>query len=326
MATPEATSTSSRPRLLFGALAVASAGVLTVALAVAGQAGSGESTLPTLPPVDEREPEVYDDDGCVDLGPDLPRDCGTTAGQLDAVLAGPPGDEFRTLAGFVGPRWTTELHRDEVLVLEDTVQTSSSGTWRAQGLVRNETGSPVDGVVVQATLRDGDGAEVDVIDAAVAVAPVRPGEPAPFSLEADVDAGAAASVEWSVRSVPTEAAAAPRAAEVVTYWTEPVGERSPPISIADHVDPTGGVAPHLVFGSVTGIEGALIESPIVVAAWFDADGKVLATTRADVVGLGGADALDRLRADDLGDFVLVVDAVGAQALDSAELARWVSGS
>lgn len=312
------------------ATAVAVLGVGT-ALVLGGGAGSGETDLPALPPVAEREPETYGADGCSEVGEDLPADCGTTAGELDAVLAGPPGDAFRTLEGFSGPRWTTELQRDRLVVLDDTVREAAQGTWSASGLVRNETSQPQGDVLVQARLLDAAGAELAVVEGDVPVSPVRSGEPAPFVLDADDPAVAAAdvaSVEWTVLGEPVEEgeASAARALELTTYWTEPAAARTPPISVADHEDPPTGPGPHLVFGSVAGLEGADVEGPRVVAAWIGQDGRLLHEVQADVVAVGGAEALDHLGDGDLGDFVLVLDAPDTDELASAELVLWAVGS
>jgi hypothetical protein len=311
---------------LAGAAATVLLGGIGAAFVLGGGAGSDESDLPVLPPVEEREPDAYGADGCADLGDGLPADCGTTADELDGVLAGPPGDEFRTLAGFVGPRWTTERQRNAVLVLEETVRSTEERTWSARGLVRNETAAAVDVVVVEAHLLDAAGSELGVVEASVAVTPLRAGEPAPFAAESEVPVDTIATVEWVVRSQPTEAGEQARAAELVTFWTEPSAERTPPISIADHEDPASGAGPHLVFGSVTGLDGADLDQPTVVAAWLAQDGTVLAAVEADVVPVGGSDALAHLGAGELGDFVLALDAPDTDELATAQLALWAVGS
>jgi hypothetical protein len=303
------------------------AGVLVLVLGGTG-AGSEESDLPTLPPTEERQPEVYGADGCVAVGDGQPADCGTTAGELDGILAGPPGDAFRTLAGFSGPRWTTELQRDRLVVLDDTVRATAEGLWSATGLARNEASSPQVDVTVHARLLDATGVELAVVDAPLAVAPLRPGEPAPFLVESDVAAADVASVEWSIDGAAGDAEQADtgRAFEISTYWTEPAGERTPPLSIADHQDPVSGPGPHLVFGSVSGLDGADGDQPTVVAAWIGEDGRVLHVADAAVVQVGGDEPLDHLGADGLGDFVLVLDGPETDALATAALALWAVGS
>jgi hypothetical protein len=324
---PSAPSPARRRRrlALAGAATAATAFGLGAALVLGGGAGSGETDLPTLDPVQERQPEVYGEDGCVDLGADVPADCGTTAGELDGVLAGPPGDAFRTLEGFTGPRWTTELQADRLVVLGDTVNSPESGPWTAVGLVRNETSQAQADVEVHARLLDAGGAELDVVEAVVPVSPLRPGEPAPFVVDGtDVPADQVVGVEWNVVGAPAEEAeaVAARSLELTTYWTEPAAQRTPPISVADHEDPATGVGPHLVFGSVTGADGADVGQPGVVAAWIGEDGQVLHVVEATVVGVGGAEPLDHLGTDELGDFVLVLDAPDTDQLATAELALW----
>ena len=138
------------------------------------QSGGDEATLPTLPPAEERTPGVYDDDGCVVL--EEGRDCGATAEDLDQALAG--DESGRTLAGFQGPLFTTDVSAGALVVLDDTVATTTAGPWRAQGLVRNETTSPALAPTVTAVLRDGAGTELDRVETVAMVTPLRSGEPA----------------------------------------------------------------------------------------------------------------------------------------------------
>jgi hypothetical protein len=294
------------------------AGLGAVALWGPG-AGSDESDLPTLPPLEEREPGVFDGDGCLVVD----GECTLQADELDAVAAGVPGDEFRSLEGFTGPRYTTDLHRAAVLVLEGTVTPAESpgGTWTALGLARNETDSAVGRVEVSARLLDTSGAELGVATGTTAVAPLRPGEPVPFTVTSSVPAAQVASVEWSAAAAPAEADAPARAAEITTYWTEVAGEREA-VSVDGYTDPAG-TKPHVVFGSITGLDGADIADPTVVAAWFDADGRVQHIAEVRAISLAGHDELDQLEAADIGDFLLVVDGPVAPALAASELGLWV---
>lgn len=315
------------------AAAAASAALLGIAALLAlggGGASSDESDLPTLPPEQEQQPALYDDEGCVVGGLEDGPDCTTTADELDQVLAGPPGDAFRTLAGFSGPRWTTETGRGELLVLEETVRAgaASDGTWQAVGLARNETGAPRGDVEVAARLLDGSGAELEVVDATIPVGPLRAGEPAPFDLSSATAHDAVVTVEWSVTGTAVDDAAATsaRSAEISTYWTEPAGERTERIEVADHVDPATGPAPHLVFGSVAGVEGAELDDPAVTAAWIAEDGRVLHVVGAEVVELGTGDPRESLEEGQLGDFVLVLEAPDPEQVGTATLALWSSGT
>lgn len=309
-------------------LAAAAAGLVAVgALALVGGADSQESGLPTLPPIDEREPGAFDDEGCVRVEDE----CTLQADELDAVTAGEPGDAFRTLEGFSGPRYTTDLARGAVVVLDDTVRAGADadGAWTAVGVARNETAEAVGTVAVTARLLDAAGAELEVLTADSLVAPVRPGEPTPFRLAAEVAAEQVATVEWSATAeAPSGAVEVARAAEITTYWSEPAGEREP-VEVAGHVDPDGP-KPHLVFGSLTGLDGADLAAPTVVAAWYGEDGRLLAVAEAEATSLAEpGEALDHLAAGTIADFLLVVDdgdGADAAALAAAELSLWAVGS
>src|SRR5690606_13147386 len=114
----------------------------------------------------------------------------------------------------------------EVSVLTDTVTAGGTDTWEAVGLVRNGTDAPVGEVVVTAALLDATGAEVAVAEGPAALPVLRPGEPAPFTLTADVAAAAVAEVRWSVGHAPATRAPG-RDLELAVYWTRGLTEERP---------------------------------------------------------------------------------------------------
>lgn len=282
-------------------------------------AGAGEAdpeaTLPTLPPAEERTPGLYDQDGCVVL--EAGRDCGATADDLDEALA---GDEAgRTLAGFQGPLFTTDVSAGALVVLDDTVAATTSGPWRAQGLVRNETTSPALAPTVTAVLRDGAGAELDRVSVVALVAPLRAGEPAPFTAESDVDAAAVASVDWSVADAGGEHPAGTRDLELSTFYAEPAGTREP-LRIEGYSEDGPGPHPFVLVGSLTDLADVAAPSPTAVAAWLGEDGRVRVVARAAAVGPDGA-PIESLEAGGFGDFVLTVEG-DAAGLEAAPLLLW----
>lgn len=293
---------------------LAGCGVRSDHTAGAGE-GDGEATLPTLPPVEERQSALYDEDGCLVLAEG--RDCGATADDLDEALAGDESD--RTLAGFEGPLFTTDVSAGVVHVLDDTVAVSTSGPWRAQGLVRNETTSPVVAATVTAVLRDGAGAELERVKATSPVAPVRPGEPAPFVLEGTVDAAAVASVEWSATDGGGAALPGTRDLELTTYFVEAAGARDA-IDLGVYAETGPGPHPFVLYGSITDLAGIDATRPAVVGAWLGDDGRVRAVSQADAVRLDGSPA-DSLGPDELADFVLVVGG-DAGGLEAAPVLLW----
>lgn len=277
--------------------------------------GGDDATLPTLPPVDERLPGLYDEDGCLVLSEG--RDCGATAADVDEALAG--DETARTLAGFQGPLFTADVSADTVAVLEDTVSETTAGPWRAQGLLRNETTSPVATPTVTAVLRDGAGAEIGRVDGTASVAPVRPGEPAPFVLEADVDAVTVASVDWSAADAGGPPPVGTRDLELETYFVEPAGDREA-LDLYLYQETGPGPRPHVVYGSVTDLADIEAPHPTVVAAWLDGEGRVRAVTEAAAVD-PSATATASLAPGELADFLLTVDDE-AGGLDAAPMLLW----
>jgi len=69
-----------------------------------------------------------------------------------------------------------------VTVLQESLTIANSGTWRAWGLVRNETMHNVGNVRVNATLLGQDGTILDRVSAKVPVNILRPGEHVPLRL------------------------------------------------------------------------------------------------------------------------------------------------
>ncbi len=277
--------------------------------------GDADASLPTLPPVDERLPESYDADGCLVLTDG--RDCGATADDIDEALAG--DESGRTLVGFQGPLFTTDVSAGVVTVLDDTVAASTSGPWRAQGLVRNETTSPVLAATVTAVLRDAGGAELERVAAVSPVAPVRPGEPAPFVVEATVDAAAVASVEWSAADGGGEPLPGTRDLELTTYFVEPAGDRGP-LDLYLYEETGPGPRPYVLYGSVTDLADIDATRPAVVAAWLGDDGRVRAVAEADAVEPDGT-VTEVLATGVLADFIVTVEA-DAAGLDAAPLLLW----
>ncbi len=278
--------------------------------------GDAEASLPTLPPVEERLPESYDIDGCLLLADG--RDCGATTDDVDEALAG--DESGRTLAGFQGPLFTTDVGAGVVTVLDNTVAASTSGPWRAQGLVRNETTSPVLAAEITAVLRDGAGVELARVTDTALVAPVRPGEPAPFVLESDLDAAGVASVEWSVADAGGEPVPGTRDLELTTWFVEPAGAREP-LSAEIFGESGTGPFPHVVYGSLTNLADIDAPRATVIGAWLGEDGRVRAVTALTAAVTVDNEPLEVLPPDGLADFVLRVEG-DAEGLDAAPMLLW----
>lgn len=279
--------------------------------------GGDDATLPTLAPVDERLPGAYDDRGCLVLSEG--RDCAASADELDEALAG--DESARTLRGFEGPLFVTDVSADVLTVLDDTVSATTTGPWQADGLLRNETTSPVIAPTVSAVLRDVDGAELGRASAVALVAPVRPGEPAPFTLTSDVDASAVAHVDWSVTDGGGEPPAGTRDLELTTYFAQPAGAREP-LDLYLYHEAGGGPHPFVLYGSVTDLADVEAPHPTVVAAWLDDDGRVRAVSESSAVDPDGRPT-GVLAPGELSDFLLTV-ADDAEGLDGAPVLLWAA--
>lgn len=261
------------------ALICASLAVLAACGAGAGQdaqlATAEPSPLPTLPPLEERYPERYDDEGCPI---ELP-DCLSTAGDADASAAqldaGPAAE--RALQGYTGTHWLVDP-TGGVRVLTETITALPEPTWQTVGLVRNETGDEIDQVRIRATLIGADGQVIEVVEGPPAIpVALRAGEPAPFTLVADVPLADVASVRWDTRWEPaTGSSTAQRALSAAVAWVRPAGEE-PALETFSYTDPPNE-RPHVAFGTVDNV-GSAADGVSAAFAWL-VDGRVV---RVDVV-------------------------------------------
>ncbi len=333
--------------------------ILTAALGVSacGDGGRPLATappttepLPTLPPVQEREPELFDGSGCLRTDAES-SDCATRAEDLDAALAGTGEDDWRTLAGFVGSHWTTQPSASGITVLSETLTVAQDGPWGARGLIRNESSSEVTGLVVHARLLDSAGAPLDEVSTPVPVPGIRPGEPAPFQISSEVPAARVADVEWLTSiAAPADpsgesAGESSRDIELVNHWQRGLGDPRPVESYL-YRDPVGVPHPYVAMGTAANVGGAQLSGIGVVAAFVDTSGRVLWVQEAAVVSVDAGTDLDALASplvDPEGrpasgsfaavapgaaaDFLVVVPAPGApEALDDASVYLWGWGS
>ncbi|MBF5042037.1 hypothetical protein FGE12_06495 [Aggregicoccus sp. 17bor-14] len=164
------------------------------------QAARTPVPLPELPSREALHPEVYDADGCLKaVRPGEGRKCGAPPSR--AARAAAPRVPT-ALRGYEGPGYAAEVSGAGVVLVPDslTVRDFGTGGWSALGLVRNDTAAAVGVATVQAELVGADGAVLDTLSAQAPVSLLRPGEPAPFSLESGVPATSVAQVRWSVRA------------------------------------------------------------------------------------------------------------------------------
>ena len=278
-------------------------------------------------------------DGSAITLPDLPstqlldETCDSDASYWDPIhCGGPPDaiaptvdlDEVRNLYGYRGPYYSPVASGSGVPVLPETVSTSSSGMWGAQGLVRNETAAPVGVVTVTALLRGAGDAILGSANAAVAVAPLRPHEPGPFTLTSSIAAADVVRVEWSTAWLP--ATATERTLRIQQSYSAPYGDRP---QIGHYLyDETGPAPlPAVVGGNVANDGTATVTNPIVVGVWLDAEGRVIWSTSTPLKSAPTV-ALSGLAPGKNADFTLVVDDPGVAPLlgSSDRLVVWAVGS
>ena len=300
------------------AVAVVAALAVPGAALVAGADDPGPApALPELPSVADQVEGLYDDEGCLRTGP-TEVDCSVRAAEVDAALSEGGAGETRHLEGFVGSRWLAQVNGRGPTVLAATVERSTVGAFVASGLARNEGPSVLASLEVTARLLDTEGTELAAITVSSPVRDIRPGEPAPFVLRADVDAAAVAGVEWSAAGGVAGDGTA-RALSWTPYWERPAG--GDPVELYLYRD-GGGPRPHLVFGSVASVGGSSSARPEVVVGWLSPEGRLVEVVTAPVSGPDGAPLAD-LPAGGAADALVLTDAALAVG---AEMLVWVQGS
>ncbi|GIU83774.1 MAG: hypothetical protein KatS3mg008_0549 [Acidimicrobiales bacterium] len=255
--------------------------------------------LPTLPPPAARTPHLFDSRGCLRVH-ERRSDCSVTSQELAARESDGSDGAARKLASFSGLMWTDRLDGDVRVLVEtvttETVDLGRGRTWRALGLVRNETAEPVESVVVHAELRDRSGRVVGRGSSSALVGAVRPGEPVPFALEVEIADGVVEKVRWSADpGAATDGAEVTRRRgvfELSRLWERHVGDASPlPEHLVSRFDESQGPPadrPVLVASASNWADRA-DALPVVTAAWISDAGRVLAVARGRAVLPGRTD-------------------------------------
>jgi hypothetical protein len=117
----------------------------------------------------------------------------------------PDPDDDKVLYGYRGPYYNTVALDGRVVVLDRSVFVWPSPTWKATGMLRNQTRCRVNIGSVSARLM---GSRGEVLATATANSPVnslRPGEPGPFSIDAPIPAKEVKFVDWDVEASPASA-------------------------------------------------------------------------------------------------------------------------
>jgi hypothetical protein len=279
----------------------------------------GGSGLPELPTMFEEYPDLFTEDGCVVSEPEPPP--GVLC--VNDSQAEPSGEEasnpegWKNLLGFQGPFYTDSPTGEGLGVLNATIRLELDSNFIATGLIRNESHEAVGSVMVEATLLDAEGVELAKTSTSVAIDPIRPGEPAPFSVQAQVLATDVADVIWTVSSgIPSPAS---REARIDVAWEAPFGDREP----TQYDDEAKEPMPYLLVGQVVNLGATSISGPQIIYALVDEVGVVQTIGTEDLfLGEVGA-VLDELRAEKdgirgVGDFRVVVP--------NEDLAKAIEGS
>lgn len=144
-------------------------------------------------------------------------------------------------------------------MLDATVRTTSSGPWNAYGLVRNETLTEIGDVRVTAILYNAQGEELGSASGSTSLGLLRPGEPAPFSLHADVAADGVSQVEWVVSWKDPDRSVS-RDLLLQYYWQRPYADVESPYEFA---------------AGFRNLSGRELREAWLVVAWLNDNGRVV---------------------------------------------------
>ncbi|MBM4242852.1 MAG: hypothetical protein FJ148_03435 [Deltaproteobacteria bacterium] len=232
--------------------------------------------LPVVPPPHVRLPGAFDESGCalISIRSSGPRRLCPARGATPSTAAG-----WSRHLGYVGPRAVSHVAGTGVVLLADTLNVASSGSWRATGLVRNQTTERAHEVRVTVILATADDWILGTATAVIPVLDVRPGEPAPFELRTLLPAEAVRRIEWSVTAGPGAGPGSSRSAEIEIGRVGPAPvRRMPPLrSILE--PPAASAAAEegtwIGWGILRNWGPEPLEDPVVVGAWIDERGRAV---------------------------------------------------
>ena len=310
--------------------------VVAVMLVVSGCTGSPDDGPAADSPVDGIAPEDIAPEGITPDGvaPDGRASQDASATGNDAGLCLPPSCgttvPFEATDGFVGPVFGPGAGQPgapgaaDLGVLVDSVTTAANGGWWALGLVTGAGSDPATTAVVTAQLRGAGGSVLATVSGDVLVAPLRPGEPGPFRIDAPgVPAEAVVDVVWSVANGAAASSFSQRSMGIEVYWTRPAGGR--PVDVVGHADGGGAGAPLVTYVGVASTSATPTVAPAVVAAWLDGQGRVVALATADVLAPGTADPVGELAPGARADAVVLLGGPVAGSLAEVTPLLWATG-
>jgi hypothetical protein len=175
-------------------------------------------------------------------------------GNIPAVPP-PNPDEVKALYGYYGPFYSVEHIDDTVRVIARSVYVWPIETWKATGMLRNQTHSSARIKALTVRLLGAQGEILDTANATVPIEELRPGEPGPFIVETAVPAEKVASVDWLIDYDFSQSAQ--RLFEVEVYTNQYAADSG-----------------YYLFGEI-GNDSDIGSSVRMVAAWLDKAGRVL---------------------------------------------------
>lgn len=248
-------------------------GWLSASAQVSGQAKNNSETsvkvsLPTVPPMSELFPEIYDKNGCLRLPEDEGGGSRCPAPAPEPELVDDSPRTYRGLRGFGGPYYATQIDGRSVVLLAESLTVASEGTWSAQGLIRNQKSQEIGNVTVTASLFAGNGTLLDEVAGVVPVTVLRPGEPAPFEIHTSHPVTEVDRVEWAVETGTPNGAS--RDFLVQPYWQLRYGSRY----LLNGADRPDAPYPYVLAAGFRNL-GRTVKSAKLVVAWLDESDKVV---------------------------------------------------
>lgn len=170
--------------------------------------------------------------------------------------------------GFYGSYSTDEVEGNTVKILEDSLNVTTHGLWSVIGLVRNEMVTNANKAIVEAVLFNMDGQIIDTASSDVMVQNLRPGEPAPFTIDSNVSTEDVSKVEWTVL-VKDKDETVYRDQTISIYYELPLGEDTYKNSKRDD-------APYpFVLSAGFNNLGKKVSKETLTVAWLSPEGKVV---------------------------------------------------
>jgi hypothetical protein len=266
--------------------------------ATSSPAGDPAAQLPTIPPPPRMSP------------PPLLQGVSAEASPFPSgSVAAPDPDAFKTLYGYFGPYYNTTTLDGRVLVLVKSLYVWPTSTWKASGMLRNQTRCPIRVTRVTAQLLGSRAELLATVAAAVFVPELRPGEPGPFAIEAPLPSLDIKTVEWHVDYEPAQGGS--RLFEFSVYSEQVSSEYG-----------------YYLLGSIRNAAPST-HSVRIIAAWLDSQNRVLFADSPKISFIADSsdhpdfrDNLD-LAGGDFTHFVyLNKDAELANLLGEARLVLW----